>query len=79
MTYRRIRELREDHDLPQKLLANYLHCTQASYSRYELGTREIPVVVLVQLADFYHTSLDYLVGRTDDPRPYPKSKQPSHR
>lgn len=72
--YRRIRDLREDHDLLQKEIADYLQCTQVSYSHYELGKRDIPTDVLLKLADYYHTSVDYLLGRTDVKTPYPKSK-----
>lgn len=72
--YRRIRDLREDHDLLQKEIADYLQCTQVSYSHYELGKRDIPTDVLLKLADYYHTSVDYLLGRTDVKSPYPKSK-----
>lgn len=72
--YHRIRDLREDHDLYQKDVAEYLQCTQVCYSHYELGKRDIPSDVLIQLADFYNTSTDYLLGRTDDPMPYPKPK-----
>ncbi len=72
--YRRIRDLREDHDLKQKELADYLQCTQVSYSNYELGKRDIPTDVLLKLADYYHTSVDYLLGRTDVKTPYPKTK-----
>lgn len=74
MEYPRIRSLREDRDLLQKDLAEYLHCSQMSYSRYERGTHEIPTEVLCKLADFHNTSTDYLLGRTDDPRPYPRHK-----
>lgn len=63
--YKRIRELREDNDLLQKNLAEYLHCSQVAYSRYELGTRDIPTQVLIELAHFYNTSVDYLLGLTD--------------
>ena len=70
--YRRIRDLREDADLHQKDIAQYLQCTQVCYSYYELGKRDIPTDVLVKLADFYHTSTDYLLGRTDIKEPYPK-------
>ena len=73
--YSRIRDLREDKDLKHQDLADYLQCTQTCYSRYELGTRDIPTEVLSKLADFHHTSTDYLLGRTDDPAPYPKSKR----
>lgn len=70
--YRHIRELREDRDLKQKDLADYLNCSQVAYSRYELGTRDIPTDVLVALAEFYHTSTDYLLGLTNVRNPYPK-------
>ena len=72
--YRRIRDLREDHDLFQKDLANYLQCSQVSYSHYELGKRDIPTDVLIRLAAFYHTSIDYLLGLTDVQKPYPRTK-----
>ena len=68
--YKRIRELREDHDLYQKDLAKYLNCTQVAYSRYELGTRDIPTEVLIALAKYYHTSTDYILGLTDQLNPY---------
>lgn len=63
--YKRIRELREDNDLLQKHLAEYLHCSQVAYSRYELGTRDIPTQVLIDLAKFYNTTTDYILGLTD--------------
>lgn len=69
--YRRIRDLREDADLRQQDLADYLQCTQVSYSHYELGKRDIPTEVLVRLTRFYKTSTDYLLGLTDERRPYP--------
>lgn len=69
--YRRIRNLREDADLRQQDLADYLQCTQVSYSHYELGKRDIPTEVLVRLARFYKTSTDYLLGLTDERRTYP--------
>ena len=72
--YKRIRDLREDKDLRQQDIAALLHCSQVTYSRYELGTREIPVGVLIQLARLHNTSLDYLVGITDEKRPYPPKK-----
>ena len=74
MVYRRLRDLREDRDLLQKDVAEVLQCSQVCYSNYELGKRDIPTEVLVQLAAFYHTSVDYLLGLTDDARPYPRSK-----
>ena len=71
--YHRIRDLREDRDLTQTDLAQYLKCSQVCYSHYELGKRDIPTEVLIRLSDFYQTSIDYLLGITDDPRPYPRS------
>lgn len=60
--YKRIRELREDNDLLQKNLAEYLNCSQVAYSRYELGTRDIPTEVLIALSKFYNVSTDYILG-----------------
>lgn len=74
MLYRRLRDLREDRDLLQKDVAEMLQCSQACYSYYELGKRDIPTEALVRLAAYYHTSVDYLLGLTDDARPYPRSK-----
>ena len=71
--YRRLHDLRVDSDLLQKDVANYLQCTQVSYSYYELGKRDIPTDVLIKLADFYHTSTDYLLGITDEKEPYPRA------
>lgn len=72
--YSRIRGLREDRDLRQKDVANYLHCSQVAYSRYELGTRDIPSELLIALAKFHQTSTDYLLGLTDVKIPYPTGK-----
>lgn len=63
--YKRIRELREDNDLLQKDLAKYLNCTQVAYSRYELGTRDIPTEVLIALAKLYNTTTDYVLGLSE--------------
>ncbi|MFR1779188.1 MAG: helix-turn-helix domain-containing protein [Faecalibacterium prausnitzii] len=71
--YCRIRDLREDHDLLQKDVAAYLKCTQVCYSNYEMGKRDIPTDVLKALALFYDTSVDYLLGLTDEAKPYPRS------
>ena len=68
----RIRGLREDRDLKQEDLAKVLNCTQACYSHYESGKRDIPTEVLKKLADFYGVSTDYLLGRTNTKTPYPK-------
>ena len=70
--YRRIRELREDRDLRQCDIAKYLNISQVAYSHYELGKRDIPTEVLLALADYYKTSTDYLLGRTDIFTPYAK-------
>lgn len=70
--YRRIRDLREDRDLKQEDLAKLLNCTQACYSNYEMGKRDIPTETLNTLADFYRVSVDYLLGRTNIKEPYPK-------
>lgn len=68
MVYRRIRDLREDKDLTQKEIAKTLNCSQQVYSNYELGQRDIPTDILIKLARFYNTSIDYLLGETDDPK-----------
>ena len=72
--YQRIRDLREDHDLLQKDLAAFLKCSQVCYSNYENGRRDIPTEVLIRLAAFYKTSVDYLLGLTDEKAPYPRRK-----
>ncbi|QAT51354.1 XRE family transcriptional regulator [Caproiciproducens sp. NJN-50] len=66
----RIRDMREDHDLTQRQVAEYLMCDQSLYSKYERGEREIPLNVVIQLAQYYKTSVDYLVGLTDSRKPY---------
>lgn len=63
----RIKDLREDHDLTQKEISELLMCDQSLYSKYERGEREIPLALLIKLADYYKTNLDYLVYRTDNP------------
>lgn len=73
--YHRIRDLREDHDLLQKDIATYLKCTQVCYSHYEIGKRDIPTDVLIALAAYYHTSTDYILGLTDEVKPYPPCKK----
>lgn len=64
----RIRDLREDSDLSQAYVANILHVTQATYSRYERGAINVPVDVLIKLASLYQTSVDYLLGLTNNPK-----------
>jgi len=66
----RLRDLREDSDITQAELAEHLHIRQNTYSQYENGQRQIPLALLIKLADFYHTSIDYLVGLTDVKTPY---------
>ena len=68
----RLRDLREDRDLKQKDLARVLQIHQTTYSDYELGYLNVPVEALHALADFYGVSVDYLLGRTDVKKPYPK-------
>lgn len=74
MYQHRLRDLREDRDLKQKDVAEYLQLHQTTYSDYELGELNIPVTVLHKLADFYNVSIDYLLGRTNHKTPYPKSR-----
>ena len=64
--YKRIRELREDSDMTQKQVSDYLGMKQPQYSRYERGFRDIPTDVLIALADLYKTSNDYILGRVDE-------------
>lgn len=71
INYNRIRDLREDNDLTQATLAVHLNISQRTYSRYENAERMIPPEVLSMLADYYNTSVDYLMGRTDEKLPYP--------
>ncbi len=70
----RIRDLREDRDLTQKQLADLLNISQVAYSYYEINKRSIPLELLCKLADFYHTSVDYLLYRTEELKPYSKTK-----
>ncbi len=66
--YQRIRDLREDRDLKQRHLAEYLNCSQQVYSNYELGQRDIPTDVLIRLSNFYNVSVDYILGLTNNPK-----------
>ena len=68
--YNRIRDLREDKDLSQKEIAKILNMSQTGYSKYEVGTNDIPTKILIQLAKFYNTSIDYILGLTDEIKPY---------
>ena len=73
MYYSRLKEIREDRSLTQNDIAKILKTTQQQYSKYELGIQIIPLEKINILADFYNTSIDYLVGRTDIRKPYPES------
>ena len=66
----RIKDLREDNDINQKTIADILHVKQNTYSQYENGHRQIPLEALVKLAEYYNTSTDYLLGLTDERKPY---------
>ncbi|MBQ8914888.1 MAG: helix-turn-helix transcriptional regulator [Clostridia bacterium] len=68
--YPRIRDLREDRDLNQTQVAKMLDMSQTGYSKYETGENDIPTAVLIKLAQFYNTSIDYLLGETDIPKRY---------
>lgn len=73
--YQRIRNLREDRDISQKELGKKLGMSQTGYSKYETGENDIPTGVLIQLAKFHNTSIDYILGLTDERKPYPRVKQ----
>nr|WP_295582230.1 helix-turn-helix transcriptional regulator [uncultured Oscillibacter sp.] len=72
--YPRIRDLREDSERKQREIAELLGMSQTGYSKYETGENDIPVGILIKLADLYQTSTDYLLGRTDQREPYPPKK-----
>ena len=69
-----LRGLREDRDLKQKDMAKILQVHQTTYSDYELGNLNIPISTLIQLATYFKTSTDYILGLTDEPKPYPRKK-----
>ena len=68
--YKRLRDMREDLDMNQTQLAKILGMSQTGYSKYETGENDIPTAILIKLARFYNTSIDYLLGETDNPRRY---------
>lgn len=68
--YRRIRDLREDRDLNQTQIAKILGMSQTGYSKYETGENDVPTAVLIKLSEFYNTSIDYILGQTDNPERY---------
>lgn len=70
----KIRDIREDKDLTQKQISKLLNCTQQTYSRYETGEITIDINNLIKLAEFYNTSTDYLLGLTEETKPYPRKK-----
>lgn len=75
MYFQRLEDLRVDSDKTQAEIAKYLGCQREVYRRYEKGTRQIPIDLLIKLAQLYQVNLDYLVGITDYKSPYPKSRQ----
>lgn len=74
MQFRRLENMRIDSDKTQAEIADFLGCQREVYRRYEKGTRQIPIDFLIQLAELYHVSIDYLVGLTDKKEPYPRNK-----
>ena len=74
MFFKRIEDLRIDNDKTQAQVAEFLGCQREVYRRYEKGTRQIPVDMLIQLSKLYNVSIDYLVGLTNEKKPYPRSK-----
>ena len=72
--YRRIRDLRKDHDLTQDELARLLGMSQTGYSKYETGENDIPTNILITLSNYYNTFIDYLLGCTNIKKPYPKKR-----
>ena len=73
--FERLKEVREDHDLTQRELAEILNMSQTGYNQYEIGKNDIPTRVLIGLANFYNTSVDYLLGLTDEIKPYKRKKE----
>lgn len=74
MQFQRLEDLRIDHDMTQAEIANYLGCQREVYRRYEKGTRQIPIDFLIALSKFYKVSIDYIVGLTNEKKPYPTKK-----
>lgn len=71
----RLKDIREDRDITQKEIADYLHIKQNTYSQYESGKRQLPIEALIALADYYHVTTDYLLGVSDIPNPYRDNKK----
>lgn len=74
MQFQRLEDMRIDSDKTQAEVAEYLGCQREVYRRYEKGTRQIPVDLLIKLAAYYNCSIDYLLGLTNTKKPYPKAK-----
>lgn len=70
----RLKDIREDQDITQQEMADYLHVKQNTYSQYENGHRQLPIEVLIRLALFFHTSTDYILGLTDERKPYTRAR-----
>ena len=75
LTYRRIKNFREDRDWTQQYIADMLHISRSAYSAYENGTTAVPIEVLIQLAHIFETSVDYLLEQTDNPVPYERKQR----
>lgn len=71
----RLKALREDRDITQKTLSEYLNIKQNTYSQYETGQRQLPIDILIRLADYFETSTDYILELTDTTEKYPRSKK----
>lgn len=75
----RLKDMREDSDITQKEIADYLHIKQNTYSQYENGQRGLPIDVLIKLSAYFQTSTDYILGLTDVKTPYPNSSNSKHK
>ena len=79
MLYERIRNMREDNDITQSYMSTHLNIHQTTYSDYELGNLNIPIPIIIKIADFHDTSIDYLVGRTNIKEPYPPNMKKTNK
>lgn len=75
LKFGRIRDMRTDRGLTQSKIAELLHVSQNTYSQYEIGTTRFPLDAVIKLAEYYGVSVDYLVGLTDEPTPYPRKRK----
>ncbi len=75
MRYNRIKGLREDNDMNQTVFAKILGMLQTGYSKYETGENDIPTAILIKTSDYYNTSVDYILGLTNDKKPYPRGNR----